>query len=85
MELRGHKQATAHSHEHIEQKFESFKRIIFATKKIEFVLCVFRIHGLEIVFNAIRWNLQSYRLKPGRLKGSHPMILTNPSVPVIAP
>ena len=49
------------------------------------VLPVFRVHGLEIVFNAICWNLQSYRLKPGRLKGSHPMILTNPSVSVIAP
>ena len=31
------------------------------------------------------WILRSYRLKPGRLKGSHPMILTNPSVSMIAP
>ena len=36
-------------------------------------------------FNAICWNLWSYRLILGRLKGSHPMILTNPSVSVTAP
>ena len=29
-------------------------------------------------------NLRSYRLIPSRLKGSHPMILTNPSVSVTA-
>ena len=49
------------------------------------ILHFFRVHGLEIVFNVICWNLQSYRLIPGRLKGSHPTILTNPSVSVAAP
>ena len=49
------------------------------------VLGVFMVHGLEIVFNIICWNLWSYRLKPGRVKGPHPMILTNPSVSVNAP
>ena len=35
MELRGHKQATAHSHEH-NHKFESFKKKISGTTKFEF-------------------------------------------------
>ena len=49
------------------------------------VLRVLRVHGLEIVLNAIFWNLRSYRPKPSRPKRSHPMILTNPPVSVIAP
>ena len=35
MELRGHKQATAHSHEHT-KKLNPSKKIIFATTKFEF-------------------------------------------------
>ena len=35
MELRGHKQATAHSHEHTKKSNPS-KKIIFATTKFEF-------------------------------------------------
>ena len=49
------------------------------------VLHVFRVRRLVIVFNAICWNLGSYELKLGRLKGSHPRIHTNPSASVIAP
>ena len=49
------------------------------------VLRVPKVYRIEIVYNTICWNLQSYRRKPNGLKGSHPMILTNPSVSVFAP